>query len=96
MLVYFYILFNLIDKIERVQRYFTRRDLFQTKPPYMERFQILNLELLEARRIKSDLKLCIKIIYGLCDFDVEAFSSKLPLKPLQPEDTIKKTDRTNL
>ena len=39
----------------------------------MERLQILNLELLEARRIKSDLKLCFKIINGLCDFDVDAF-----------------------
>ena len=41
----------LIDKIERVQRYFTRRVLFRTKLSYIERLQILNLELLEARRI---------------------------------------------
>ena len=63
----------LIDKIERVQRYFTRRVLFRTKLSYIERLQILNLELLEARRIKSDLKLCFKIINGLCDLDVDAF-----------------------
>ena len=44
----------------------------------MERLQILNLELLEARRIKSDLKLCFKIIYGLCDFDVNAFFKFAP------------------
>ena len=68
----------LIDKIERVQRYFTRRVLFRTKLSYIERLQILNLELLEARRIKSDLKLCFKIINGLCDFDVDAFFKFAP------------------
>ena len=73
----------LIDKIERVQRYFTRRVLIRIKLPYMERLQMLNLELLEARRIKFDLKLCFKIITGLCDFDVDAFF-KLALKPLLP------------
>ena len=44
----------------------------------MERLQLLNLELLEARRIKSDLKLCFKIIYGLCDFDVDSFFKFAP------------------
>ena len=68
----------LIDKIERVQRYFTRRVLFRTKLSYIERLQILNLELLEARRIKSDLKLCFKIINGLCDLDVDAFFKFAP------------------
>ena len=67
----------LIDKIERVQRYFTRRVLFRTKFSYIERLQILNLKLLEARRIKSDLKLCFKIINGLCDFDIDVFFSNL-------------------
>ena len=68
----------LIDKIERVQRYFTRRVLFRTKFSYIERLQILNLELVEARRIKSDLKLCFKIVNGLCDFDVDAFFKFAP------------------
>ena len=46
----------------------------------MERLQILNLELLEARIIKSDLELCFKIIIinGLCDLDVDAFSNLSP------------------
>ena len=44
----------------------------------MERLQILNLELLEARRIKFDLKLCLKIINGLCDFDVDVFFKLAP------------------
>ena len=68
----------LIDKIERVQRYFTIRVFIRTKLPYMERLQILNLELLEARRIKFDLKLCFKINNGLCDFDVDAFFKLAP------------------
>ena len=44
----------------------------------MERRQVLNLELLEARRIKSDLKLCFKIINGLCDFGIDAFFKFAP------------------
>ena len=39
---------------------------------------MLNLELLEARRIIVDLKLCFKIINGLCDFDVDAFFKLAP------------------
>ena len=41
-----------------------------------------NYKLLEARRIKSDLELCFKIIYGLCDLDVDAFFQICP--PPQP------------
>ena len=59
----------LIDKIERVQRYFTRRVLCHTKLSYMDRLSLLKLDLLEIRRIKSDLKMCFKIINGLCDID---------------------------
>ena len=59
----------LIDKIERIQRYFTRRVLCRTKLSYMERLSLLKLDLLEIRRIKSDLKMCFKIINGLCDID---------------------------
>ena len=35
----------------------------------MERLSLLKLDLLEIRRIKSDLKMCFKIINGLCDID---------------------------
>ena len=63
----------LIDKIERVQRYFSRRVLFRTKPPYLSRLEILKLETLEIRRIKFDLKLCYKIINGLCDLNFDKF-----------------------
>ena len=63
----------LIDKIERVQRYFSRRVLFRTKLPYLTRLEILKLETLEMRRIKFDLKLCYKIINGLCDLNFDEF-----------------------
>ena len=63
----------LIDKIECVQRYFSRRVLFLTKPPYLTRLEILKLETLEMRRIKFDLKLCYKIINGLRDLNFDEF-----------------------
>ena len=55
----------LIEKIERVQRYFSRRVLVLTKFPYHTRLEVLKLETSEMRRIKFDLKLCYKIIKGL-------------------------------
>ena len=63
----------LIDKIERVQRYFSRRVLFRTKLPYLTRLEVLKLETLEMRRIKFDLKLCFKIINVLCDLNFDEF-----------------------
>ena len=44
--------------------------IFRTKLSYMERLSLLKLDLLEIRRIKSDLKMCYKIINGLCDIDL--------------------------
>ena len=61
----------LIDKIERVQRYFSRRVLFRSNLPYHTRLDVLKLETLEMRRIKFDLKLCYKIINGLCDLNFD-------------------------
>ena len=65
--------YYLIDKIERVQKYFSRRVLFRTKLPYLTRLKVLKLEPLETRRIKFDLKLCYKIINGLCDLNFDEF-----------------------
>ena len=39
----------LIEKIKRVQRYFSRRVLFRTRLLYSERLRILHLDTLEAR-----------------------------------------------
>ena len=63
----------MIDKIERVHEYFSRRVLFRTKLPYLTRLKVLKLEPLETRRIKFDLKLCYKIIDGLCDLNFDEF-----------------------
>jgi hypothetical protein len=68
-----------IDKIERIQRYFTRRALNRIGLPYTERLLLLNLESLEVRRIKSDLKMCYKIVNGLCDLEVTKFFSFAPI-----------------
>ena len=68
----------LIDKIDCVQRYFSRRVLFHTKLSYPERLLILHLDTLEARRIKFDLKLCFKIIHNLCGFDPDNFFTFAP------------------
>ena len=69
-----------IDKIERIQRYFTRRVLNRNGLLYTERLLLLNLESLEIRRIKSDLKMCYKIFFnGLCDLDVTKFCLFAPI-----------------
>ena len=67
-----------IEKIEGIQRYFTRRVLKHVGLPYMERLSVLKLESLESlevRRKRADLELCFKIIYGLCDLDTNDFFS---------------------
>lgn len=53
-----------IDNVESVQRYFTRRLPGLRGVTYVDRLFGLNLETLEARRIKSDLLLCYKVIHG--------------------------------
>ena len=67
-----------IEKIEGIQRYFTRRVLKHVGLPYIERLSVLKLESLEVRRIRADLKLCFKIIYGLCDLDTNDFFTLYP------------------
>ena len=51
-----------IDKVERVQRYFTRRLLYSENLSYSERLAICNLDPLEERRIKADIVLFYKMI----------------------------------
>ena len=53
---------------------------YTTKLSYPERLRILHLDTLDARRIKSDLKLCFKIINNLCGLGPAKFF--LPLLPL--------------
>ena len=56
----------LIDKIESIQRYFTKRLFDRVGIPeksYPDRLQHLKLEPLELRRLKNDLCMCYKIVH---------------------------------
>jgi hypothetical protein len=64
-----------IDAIESVQRYFTRRISNLKQFSYTERLFILNLESLEARRLKQDIVMCFKILHKLVDLDTDTFFS---------------------
>ena len=59
-----------IDRIENVQRYFTKRlpGLYNT--PYEKRLEILKLDTLECRRIRFDLSLFYKLMIGKTSIDV--------------------------
>ena len=54
-----------IRKVESVQRYFTRRLFPKNSYSYNERLFLLNLESLESRRLKYDLKMYFKIMNNL-------------------------------
>jgi len=64
-----------ITLIEKVQRRFTKymKGLFNM--PYSDRLKVLNLERLEARRIKADVITAYKIIFGLTIIDSSNFFS---------------------
>ena len=66
-----------IDKIERVQRYFTRRlfaKLNLDSRSYPDRITILKLEPLELRRLRSDLVMVFKCLNGEVDACKNMFS----------------------
>jgi hypothetical protein len=52
-------------KLESVQRRFTKRLAGMHQLSYEERLEVLELETLEERRIKNDLRTCYKLIMGL-------------------------------
>ena len=60
-----------IDRIESVQRYFTRRLPGFRDVPYLQRLNRLNLESLERRRLKHDLILFYKIVNNKTLVDLE-------------------------
>ena len=61
------------NKIESVQRYFTRRLFPGQQLTYTERLSLTNLDFLESRRIKFDLLMYNKIINNLVDIDSSKF-----------------------
>ena len=64
-----------IERLESVQRRFTKRLSGLKDYDYLTRLQILDLETLEMRRLKSDLTLTYKIIFGLVDLNPNDFFS---------------------
>jgi hypothetical protein len=65
---------GLINAIENVQRYFTRRLIWPNTLPYCERLAVFDLELLELRRIKCDMYYCYKILNNLTALDSDYFT----------------------
>ena len=65
-----------IDKIERVQRNFTKRVCLRCNIPfssYAERLQKLNMFSLQCRRIKFDLIQVYKLVYEISDLNFSDF-----------------------
>ena len=65
-----------VKKVEQVQAKFTRllcRKLNIKYKSYKERLLILNLESLEARRIKTDLTIIYKIVHNLVDLEFDNY-----------------------
>ena len=54
-----------INRIEAVQRKFTKRIPGMSGRSYHSRLKMLNLDSLELRRLRADLLLVYKILFGL-------------------------------
>ena len=66
------------EKVESVQRHFTKRLAGLENIDYKTRLTILCLESLELRRLKADLILTYKILFRLLDVNSENFFSLQP------------------
>ena len=64
---------GLINKLERVQKFFTKRIYGFENIPYAERLILLDMKSLEYRRLIIDLKLTFEIICGHVNLDRSAF-----------------------
>ena len=62
-----------IDKLEKVQRRFTKRLPGLKHYTYFQRLNRLDLESLELRRLRQDLIFTYKLVFGLVDVDVHDF-----------------------
>ena len=61
-----------INRIEAVQRRFTKRIPGMSGRSYHSRLKMLNLDSLELRRLRADLLLVYKILFGLLHTNTEA------------------------
>ena len=64
-----------IDKIEKVQRRFTKRLRGFKHMTYGDRLKTLNILLLEYHRFTFDLAMCYKIVHELIDLTLSDFFS---------------------
>jgi len=64
---------TLINKIESVQRFFTKRLNGLQSISYDDRLAMLGLERLELRRLRFDLLMCYKIIYHHVNINRDCF-----------------------
>ena len=62
-----------IKHLESVQRNFTKRLPGFSSLTYQQRLDKLNLDSLELRRLRNDLILTYKILFGLADVNAEDF-----------------------
>jgi hypothetical protein len=60
---------HLIDLVENVQRNFTKRIPSLSSLPYSERLALLDLDLLELRRLRFDLIYYFKVLHNLTPFE---------------------------
>lgn len=68
----------LIEKIERVQRHFTKRMQGLKNKTYTERLKLTGIESLERRRLNYDLVLTYKILFGVVDLQVHSLFQLAP------------------
>jgi len=68
-----------IERLENVQRRFTKRLVGLKHVEYAERLQRLNLHSLELRRLRSDLIWCYKIVFGLVRLNFGDFLKFCPV-----------------
>ena len=61
------------EKLEKVQRRFTKRLFGLSKMTYAARLQYLKLQSLERRRLNQDLIMCYKIVRGMVDVNLSDF-----------------------
>ena len=66
---------SLIDRIEKIQKRFTKAIPTLSPHPYMQRLKLLKLPSLEKRRLLADLSLCFKIKNHLIHTTIPLISS---------------------
>jgi len=62
-----------IRKVESVQKRFTKRLVGLSKISYNRRLEMLNIDSLEEKRMRSDLIMCYKILIGFVNLDRSVF-----------------------